>query len=282
MRRGPGWGVREPAAREIDETGWDDVRAMILAAGLGQRLERPELPPKVMLSFGGETLLARHVSILRHLGVAGVDVAVGYRAHAVEEEVAKIGAEDFVRIFHNHDYQRGSLLSLWTLRDTLRGGEPVVFMDGDVLHDHRLLERLLGSGQANCYLMDRITGEGEDPVRLCFRAGTLVDFHKRPRNAYDWWGEWIGFARFAPAQAAEIAAALARSVDAGRLDDMYEDAFREVLLASAQGTFGVEDITGLPWVEIDFPEDLARAEREIFPRLVPLPDRGRTAVGEAG
>ena len=259
------------------------MRATILAAGLGQRLERPELPPKVMLRFGGETLLSRHVSILRHLGVERVDIVAGYRAHVVEEEVARIGAEDIVTISHNADYRRGSLLSLWTLRDVLTSGETVLFMDGDVLYDYRLMERLATTEQDNCFLMDRTTEEGEDPVKLCFRDETLVDFHKRPQNAYDWWGEWIGFARFSPAIAAKIATALERYVDAGRLDDMYEDAFRDVLFEAASGTFGVEDITGLPWVEIDFPEDLARAEREIFPRLLPLPSGdSRDLAGNLG
>jgi choline kinase len=31
--------------------------------------------------------------------------------------------------------------------------------------------------------------------------------------------------------------------------------------------FGVEDVTGLPWIELDFPEDLGRARNEILPRI---------------
>ena len=33
------------------------MRAVILGAGVGRRLERPELPPKVLLRFDGESLL---------------------------------------------------------------------------------------------------------------------------------------------------------------------------------------------------------------------------------
>ncbi|HIM45156.1 MAG TPA: phosphocholine cytidylyltransferase family protein, partial [Alphaproteobacteria bacterium] len=40
------------------------------------------------------------------------------------------------------------------------------------------------------------------------------------------------------------------------------------LLASPGERFGFEDITGLPWIEIDFAEDMARAENEILPRLI--------------
>jgi choline kinase len=44
----------------------------------------------------------------------------------------------------------------------------------------------------------------------------------------------------------------------------YEDAligfFRDVKV-------GYEVIGGLPWTEIDFPEDVEKAEREILPKL---------------
>jgi len=243
------------------------VRAAILGAGVGRRLERPELPPKIMLRFGGETLLARHVRILRACGVARIDLAVGYRAEMVEQEIAAIGAGDMVATYYNSDYLRGAIVSLATLGETFTSGEPVLFMDGDVLYDQRMMRRLIDSAQANCFLMDRNTEEGDDPVKLCMKDDRLVDFHKRPRLAHDWWGEWIGFARFMPETAAKVAKAAAGYVDSGQRDEIYEEAFRDVILAEPPGSFGVEDVTGLPWVEIDFPADLERAEREIFPIL---------------
>jgi choline kinase len=239
----------------------------MLGAGVGRRLEQPDLPPKVLLRFGGESLLARHIRILRACGVARIDLAVGYRAEDIGQEIARLGAGDMVATYLNPDYERGAIVSLWTLAAAFTSGEPVIFMDGDVLYDQRMMRRLIDSPQGDCFLMDRKTRAGEDPVKLCMRDGRLVDFHKRPQLTYDWWGEWIGFARFAPETAAKIAAAAAAYVEAGRLDEIYEEAFRDVILSEPPGRFGVEDVTGLPWVEIDFPEDLERAESEIFPVL---------------
>ncbi len=247
------------------------MRATILAAGMGQRLEQPGLPPKILLRFGDDSLLARHVRILKHCGFDGIDMVVGYRAELIEQELQRIDARDFVRLHRNDDYRRGSILSFWTLRDVYASGRTLVFMDGDVLYDHRLIERLVRTPHANCFLMDRQIEEGEDPVKLCFAEGRLVDFHKRPSLPHDWWGEWIGFARFSPEIAAAVGAAGDRIVRAGGEDAIYEEAFREVLLAGGPAVFGVEDVTGLPWVEIDFPSDLARARQEIHPRLDDLP-----------
>jgi choline kinase len=33
------------------------------------------------------------------------------------------------------------------------------------------------------------------------------------------------------------------------------------------GAFGYEDVTGLPWVEIDFAEDVRRARDEVLPAI---------------
>ena len=243
----------------------------MLAAGVGRRLGDASLPPKVLLRFGGETLLERHAAILRHCGIERIDLIVGYRAPEIEAEIDRIGARGLIFPRFNPDYEEAAIVSLWHLREAFSAGEPVVFMDGDVLYDHRMMERLVASPSPNCFLMDRDTEEGEDPVKLCLRGGLLVDFHKRPQIAHDWWGEWIGFSRFDLAVAAKIARAAARIVAAGRRDALYEDAFRDVVVAEPPGTFGVEDVTGLPWVEIDFPEDLEKAESEIYSRLQPLP-----------
>ena len=254
----------------------------MLAAGVGRRLGDASLPPKVLLRFGGETLLERHAAILRHCGVERVDLIVGFRAAEIDTEIARIGAGDMIIPRFNPDFEEAAIVSLWHLREAFSAGEPIVFMDGDVLYDHRMMERLIANPSPNCFLMDRDTEEGEDPVKLCLRDDLLVDFHKRPQIAHDWWGEWIGFSRFDPVVAAKIARAADRIVAAGRRDALYEDAFREVVVAEPPGAFGVEDVTGLPWVEIDFPEDLEKAESEVYSRLQPLPTGPTSRAGQPG
>ena len=63
-------------------------------------------------------------------------------------------------------------------------------------------------------------------------------------------------------------AACKRLIEQDRREEGYEEALREVLLASPPGTFGYEDITGRPWTEIDFPDDLRHAEEDVLPRLL--------------
>ena len=62
--------------------------------------------------------------ILRACGVARIDLAVGYRAEEIEEEIARIGAGDMVVTYLNPDYERGAIVSLWTLGQSFTSGEP--------------------------------------------------------------------------------------------------------------------------------------------------------------
>ena len=68
--------------------------------------------------------------------------------------------------------------------------------------------------------------------------------------------------------ARDLVDAARRIIAAGRREDYMEEAIRDVLLASPPGRFGFIDVTGLPWIEIDFAGDLERAAGEILPRLI--------------
>ncbi len=254
----------------------------MLAAGLGARLEKGrDFPPKVLMRFAGRSLLERHIEILRYFGIRELVLGVGYRAELIEAEIERLGAADFVRTVFNARYEQGAMTTLWCLREEYRAGEPVLLMDGDVLYDHRLMGRLVHSRHENAFLMDRDFEPGEEPVKLCLRGGAIVDFHKRPTAPHDEAGEWIGFLRMAADVAARLPAAIEPYIRQDRTDTIYEQAIRDLVVSLPEGTFAVEDVTGLPWIEIDFQDDMRRARDDILPRLEELPDgvEGRVEQG---
>jgi choline kinase len=210
------------------------------------------------LHFGGRSLLQRHLAILRAAGVGDVSIVVGYREEAIRNELnGEAGAPP--RLIVNHDFEKGSIVSLLACRQVLESGAPVILMDADVLYDARLMARLLESSKRNCLLLDRDIEPGEEPVKLCVSNGHIVDFHKRPKVPHEWHGESVGFFRFTPDAAAELATRAQGYVDAGETHLEYEEPIRDMILAGPPGRFGFEDISGLPWTEIDFPEDVVKA-----------------------
>jgi choline kinase len=87
---------------------------------------------------------------------------------------------------------------------------------------------------------------------------------------FDAVGESVGFFRFTERTARRFAEIVKTYIDGGCSDQPHEEAVRDLLLENPQ-RFEVVDVTGIPWMEIDFPADVVRANSEILPKLLPLP-----------
>jgi choline kinase len=260
------------------------MKAIMLAAGIGARLESnvTEPLPKVLLRFGGKSLLEYHLEILMRQGIDELVLGVGYKHRDIEREIATLGAQDFVRTVFNEDYREGNVVTLWTLRDELRSEDPVLLMDADVLYDEELLERLVKSHHQNCLLIDRDFEPGDEPVKICIRDGEIVEFRKWLSTAFDFCGESVGMFKLSADAAGWVTAQAALYLDQGRRHEPYEEVIRDVLLTAPRGVFAFEDITGLPWIEIDFAVDVERAEAEILPRIVTAAAKRRAAKMNKG
>jgi choline kinase len=239
-------------------------RAIILAAGVGRRLGNAA--PKVLLDFEGKTLLERHLAALHANGIGDIAVTVGHRPDLIRAELSRLGALDRVVLVENPRYREGSVVSLAVQRPQLAAGRPVLLMDGDVLYDSRMIARLLQAAPENVLLFDQAIEPGDEPVKICLRGDVIVDFAKLPEHAHDRHGESVGFFRFSASMAAALAERATAYVEGGRAGAEYEAAIRDLILAHPK-RYGCEDISGLPWTEIDFEADVVRARQEILPRL---------------
>ncbi|MDB5408899.1 MAG: hypothetical protein JWL84_3811 [Rhodospirillales bacterium] len=239
--------------------------AVILAAGVGRRLGGEG--PKILLKFGGRTLLERHIAALHAEGVTDIALTVGHEAAHVFAELRRLQLSDRVALIENPRYREGSIVSLWMQQAWLAAGREVLLMDGDVLYDHRLIARLLAAAHENVLLLDRAIELGDEPVKICMSGNRIVDFAKRPVEAHDWHGESVGFFRFSAALADALATRADAYVRQGETELEYEAAIRDLILAYPN-RFGAEDISELPWTEIDFAEDVVRAQESILPRLM--------------
>ncbi len=246
------------------------MKAIILAAGVGNRLGADgKKHPKCLLAFDGKTLLQRHIEHLEALGVNDIVIGVGYQADVIKEHLEEIAPRASVRTVYNPDFTRGSVISLWTLREELDCGADVLVMDADVLYHRDILKALVDTQVTNCFLLDQDFEAGDEPVKLCVQGGLLVEFRKQLAAdlVYEYAGESVGFFRFSPAVAQRLARRTEHyQANESLHDEHYEEAIRDLLLETP-ADFGFADITGTPWLEIDFPEDVRRAEQDILPQI---------------
>jgi len=246
------------------------MRAIILAAGYGRRLG--QLAPKCLLRIDGRSLLERHLRLLKAAGVDDIVIATGYEPAQIHAEVERLTIGVQPRFLLNPKYQLGSVLTAHVCAPALCEGGDVLLMDADVLYDQRMLAALIANAHADRLLQDRGFTPGDEPVKLCTRNGHPVELRKRVAEGleFDAVGESVGFFRFTESTARRFSEIVKTYIDGGRSDQPHEEAVRDLLLENPE-RFEVRDVTGIPWMEIDFPADVVRANSEILPKLLPLP-----------
>jgi len=107
------------------------MKVVMLAAGLGSRLGQTsaEIGPKVLMQFGGKSLLERHIDICKAQGISELVLGVGFQHDKIQHEIERLGAESFFERCSMRTLNRGisllcqyfamssvaaSLLFLWT------------------------------------------------------------------------------------------------------------------------------------------------------------------------
>jgi choline kinase len=239
------------------------MTAILLAAGVGKRLlGHSEGRPKCLIELGGRSLLRRLLEGIAAAGIREAVVVVGFGAGAVQEAVATPPPGLRVRCLTNARYTEGAILSLWTAREALAG--PVLVMDADVLCAPAMIACLVGSSHENCFLLDgSVTTTGEEQM-LLVRGGRVRDIVRGGAGDWDLTGESVGFLKLSAPAARLLRELLEQRVLAGDTGIEHEEVYPELL---ARMPVGYERVDGMPWTEIDFPEDVVRAEREVLPRL---------------
>lgn len=235
------------------------MKAIILAAGKGTRLDGAAVKPKCLVEVGGSTLLNRQIETLRASGVRDIVVVIGFGGDSIREH-----CDNEVSFVENVDFsQTSSLYSLWLAREHLSGG--FVVLNSDVLFHPQMLADLLESNHPDALLISDtdLNPMGDEEMKIKLRDRFVVDISKtmNPLHAD---GENVGIVKFGPAGAKVLVEYMDELIANGAKKDWAPRAFLEY---ARHHPLHALSTGGLPWIEIDFPEDYQRAVSEIFPQI---------------
>jgi choline kinase len=192
-------------------------------------------------------------------------IVIGYRGEMIKQAIGLTCHGVRVRYVSNDCYEKGAILSLWSARAEFE--DDIIIMDADVLFPVALIERLVRSQHANCFLLDGSADNTGEEQMLLTRGGRVLNIIRGGSGDFDVIGESVGFLKVSRTDAPLLRAILDDLVTRGRDSIEHEEAFPLFL---AQREVGFERVDDLPWTEIDFPEDLERAEHEVLPRIMLL------------
>lgn len=233
------------------------MQAIILAAGCGLRLA-PVLDgkPKCLAQIGGMSLIEYQLAVLRSFGITDVCVVLGYRADEVRRVVG-----DRCHYIINHRYaETNSLYSLWLARNWVR--DAFVLMNSDVLAHPQVYQRLLAT-PGNALAYDSWSGTEAEHMKVAFEKSKLRQISKKlaVENAQ---GESVGLLKFAARSIKSLFREVEAALSVGGENQWAPAAIER--LAHKQSITGA-DIAGLPWVEIDFPQDWQHASQVVWPMI---------------
>jgi choline kinase len=235
------------------------MRAVILAAGCGERLEGIVGDrPKCLVRLGDSTLLERQIRALHGCGIDRIVVVAGFGA----DDVARVCAPD-VEIVLNEEYDTtNSLCSLWLTRALIADG--FIVLNGDVLFHPQLLCDLLTARYEDALLVAARGDAGpysEEEMKVRVRRGLVTGISKDLDEAD---AENIGIGRFGAAGAKVLIEEMDRLVAAGATREWLPRAFEAFC---RRRPLHVVESRGLPWIEIDFPDDYWRACSDVLPTI---------------
>jgi len=239
------------------------MKALILAAGVGKRLKANV--PKILLKVGNKSLLERHYENLLNLGIKNIGIVIGYKSNQLTNFIKKIDIKKNIKIFRNSRYKLGSIVSLVCAGKFFHTKGDLIFMDGDVFYDKKVLKKLINSKKKNCLLIDRQFEKGEEPVKVCIKNNKIFDFGKIVNQDFDFQGESVGFFKFSNKSSIKLLE-VAKIIMKSNKNAMYEDVIQQII-KKKKVHIDFENITSLPWVEIDFKKDLILAKKIILKQI---------------
>lgn len=236
------------------------MKAIILAAGLGTRLEPlTRTVPKCMVPVAGVPLIDRMIARIEEAGIDSLVVVTGHLHQVLEAHLRASPsplAQEATLVFNQRYADWGNFYSLLVAREAV-GTSGFIKLDGDVLLDSGILPAVVAAPGPAVLAIDRKPGLGAEEMKArADETGRLVALNKRMAPALAL-GEYIGVDRIDAPLAPRVFDELAAMIDQGEVHEYYERAYERLMQAGV--AFSCADVTSAPWCEIDDHADLAAA-----------------------
>jgi choline kinase len=235
--------------------------AIVLIAGVSRRLYpiTKEIP-KCLIEIGDKTILDHQFDALRTCGISEVIVVLGYRREQIIDAIKARHPDMHVHYIINHlFFSTNTAYSLLLTADYFKGRD-FIYLNGDVLFPSALLKHIIDSDQENPMAVEVKQCGAEEVKVIVDKSGRITDVGKDldPNRSL---GEFIGVARFDSSITDPFIEALEGYNVEGFEMAYFEDALNRITETSV---LSAVDVTDMPCLEIDFPEDVEEAKLKII------------------
>jgi choline kinase len=228
------------------------IQVVILAAGMGTRLARPLPKPLTELRDGRSIMKQQLDNLTQAFGNDyRVTIVVGFKLEAIIERFPE--ATFVYNEFYDQTNTSKSLLK--ALKASADGG--VLWLNGDVVFDHQVLVRVKQQVLDNqSFVVVNTSKVGDEEVKYTLDAsGAVAELSKKVEHGL---GEAVGINYVGASDKSALISRLAEVDD----NDYFERGI-ELAIEQDGSRFAAVDISDLFAVEVDFAEDLDRANEHV-------------------
>ncbi|MFH1379106.1 MAG: phosphocholine cytidylyltransferase family protein [bacterium] len=227
------------------------MKAVIVAAGEGKRIaDITGGKPKCLLEIGGTTLINRLINQLKQEGIKEIAIIVGYKKESIINQI-----DSSIKVIENPFYTNtNNMASLFCARDFIKGNE-FIYVHGDLIMEDKIINKCSAESGDVVMAVDFKPCD-EEAMKVRVEKDLIIESSKEiplDKSA----GEWIGVIKFSQRGGNMFFTEAKKALDEG-----YKNAYDTLVLTrmAQQMPIRSSNITGLPWVEIDFKEDFEKAE----------------------
>jgi choline kinase len=231
------------------------TKAIILSAGKGSRLlPLTETRPKCLIDLAGRSLLEWQLDALAANGIDDAVVVTGFRDELVDQVVA--GRPRVRTLFNPFYHVADNLGSVWLARGEF--DRDVLLINGDTLVSPSLVAKVLaGARLAITVTVDEKDDYDADDMKVLREGERLLRIGKALEpGQYN--AESIGLLAFLGDGGGRFTAQVDRMMHTAEGTRRWY--LRAIDALAADLEIGTVSIKGEEWQEVDFPEDVEKAE----------------------
>lgn len=242
------------------------MKAIILAAGASKRLKPlTDGIPKCLIRIGKKPILAYQLDAVDAAGIKEAVIVVGYLKHMIQEHVGNSYRNiSSITYIENPDYDTtNTIYSLYLAGDAFRGHD-FIYFNADVLMHADIVLGLVRHEGGNVLAVDYVSC-GEEEVKFVTNTDNRIIKLGKYISNEEAEGEFIGVAKFGQGITEPFIDRLEHYSEEGQKNLFFEKAVEDVLI---EDTFYPLDVSHIPSIEIDYPEDLEKAKNTIYPEMM--------------
>jgi histidinol-phosphate/aromatic aminotransferase/cobyric acid decarboxylase-like protein/choline kinase len=241
-----------------------DMKAIILAAGMGSRLKNiTKDKTKCMVEVNGESLIKRLLKQLEKYTLEEIVIVTGYKEEILKEYINNLGIKTKIKFYNNDIYDKtNNIYSLGLVEKELLNND-ILLIESDLIFEDKLLENIINSSYKNLAVVSEYESWMDGTCVRLDDENNVVDFISSQRfsfNEVENLYKTVNIYKLSKEFNQKYYIPFLKAYISSKGTNQYYESVFETLIKIIPNELKGLKIEGLKWYEIDDKQDLDIAE----------------------